>query len=49
MHAQKYLITDVLKGELGFDGFTVSDWAGMDDAAPTYYDAMVTRSTPVWT
>ncbi len=42
MHAQKYLITDVLEGELGFDGFIVSDWAGMDDAAPTYYDAMVT-------
>ena len=26
MHAQKYLLTDVLKGELGFDGFLVSDW-----------------------
>src|SRR3954466_12697924 len=30
MHADKYLITDVLKGELGFTGFTVSDWAGID-------------------
>ncbi|MFF5290791.1 glycoside hydrolase family 3 N-terminal domain-containing protein [Paractinoplanes globisporus] len=30
MHANKYLITDVLKGELGFTGFTVSDWAAID-------------------
>lgn len=27
----KYLITDLLKGELGFDGFTVSDWASIKD------------------
>ncbi len=26
MHAQKYLLTDVLKGEFGFTGFLVSDW-----------------------
>lgn len=26
MHMHKELITDVLKGELGFDGFVVSDW-----------------------
>ena len=25
-HADPYLITDILKGELGFDGFTISDW-----------------------
>jgi beta-glucosidase len=30
LHGSKYLITDVLKGELGFAGFTVSDWAGID-------------------
>ena len=30
MHAGKYLITDVLKGELGFTGFTISDWAAID-------------------
>jgi beta-glucosidase len=30
MHSNKYLITDVLKGELGFSGFVVTDWAGID-------------------
>jgi beta-glucosidase len=30
-HGHRYLITDILKGELGFDGFVVSDWGGIDD------------------
>jgi beta-glucosidase len=30
MHANRYLVTDVLKGELGFSGFAVSDWQGVD-------------------
>ncbi len=30
MHGNKYLLTDVLKNELGFQGFVVSDWAGID-------------------
>ena len=30
MHANKYLITDVLKTELGFDGIVVSDYGGVD-------------------
>jgi beta-glucosidase len=30
MHANRYLISDVLKGELGFTGFVVSDWAGIN-------------------
>ncbi len=42
MHAQEYLLTEVLKGELGFTGFLVSDWAGMDQITPDYYRAMVT-------
>ncbi|MCQ3933257.1 MAG: beta-glucosidase [Chloroflexi bacterium] len=42
MHAQSYLINDVLKGEMGFTGFTVSDWAGMDQISSNYYEAMVT-------
>jgi beta-glucosidase len=42
MHGHHYLLTDVLKGELGFSGFVVSDWAGMDQVAEDYYEAMVT-------
>ncbi|MGV9382389.1 glycoside hydrolase family 3 protein [Nonomuraea sp. NPDC003707] len=36
LHGQQYLITTVLKGELGFSGFVVSDWNGIDqiDGAP---------------
>ncbi len=30
LHGQSYLINTVLKGELGFAGFVVSDWAGID-------------------
>jgi beta-glucosidase len=30
MHGNGYLINDVLKGELGFTGFVVSDYAGID-------------------
>ena len=41
MHAQRYLITDVLKGELGFGGFVVSDWAAIDQIDPDYYTAVV--------
>ncbi|MEV4218674.1 glycoside hydrolase family 3 N-terminal domain-containing protein [Nonomuraea sp. NPDC049725] len=36
VHGHQYLITTVLKGELGFSGFVVSDWNGVDqiDGAP---------------
>ncbi|GAB4366164.1 MAG: glycoside hydrolase family 3 N-terminal domain-containing protein [Calditrichia bacterium] len=27
MHGNKYLLSDVLKGELGFEGFLISDWS----------------------
>ena len=30
LHEQKYLLTDVLKGELGFQGFVVSDYNGIE-------------------
>jgi beta-glucosidase len=36
MHANKYLLTDVLKGELGFKGFLISDWAAIDQISPDY-------------
>jgi beta-glucosidase len=41
MHGQQYLISDVLRGELGFDGFVVSDWAGIDQITNDYYKAVV--------
>ncbi|MGB8646921.1 MAG: glycoside hydrolase family 3 N-terminal domain-containing protein [Anaerolineae bacterium] len=42
MHAQQHLITDVLKGELGFKGFVVSDWAAINQITPNYDDAIAT-------
>jgi len=36
MSGNKYLLTDVLKGELGFKGFLVSDWAAIDQISPNY-------------
>jgi beta-glucosidase len=36
MHANKHLLTDVLKGELGFQGFLVSDWAAIDQLSSDY-------------
>jgi beta-glucosidase len=31
VHGQQYLLTDVLKKRLGFDGIVVSDWDGVDE------------------
>lgn len=42
IHGHQYLVTDVLKGELGFEGFVVSDWAGIDLISEDYYKAVVT-------
>ena len=36
MHGNKYWLTEVLKGELGFQGFLVSDWAAIDQISPDY-------------
>jgi beta-glucosidase len=36
MHGNKHLLTDVLKGELGFKGFLVSDWAAIDQISKDY-------------
>jgi beta-glucosidase len=36
MHGNKHLLTDVLKGEMGFKGFLVSDWAAIDQLGPNY-------------
>ncbi len=34
--ANKYLLTDLLKGELGFEGFVISDYNALDLIAPDY-------------
>jgi beta-glucosidase len=46
MHGNKYLITDVLKTELGFSGFVVSDWNGIDqiDGVSGFTAAEVTQA-----
>jgi beta-glucosidase len=36
MHGNQYLITTVLKNELGFKGIVVSDWAGIDQLPGDY-------------
>jgi beta-glucosidase len=36
MHASGRLVTDMLKGELGFAGIVVSDWAGTGDVSSDY-------------
>ena len=36
MSGSKHLLTDVLKGELGFQGILVSDWAAIDQISPDY-------------
>jgi len=43
LHGHAYLLTDVLKGELGFQGFVVSDWEAIDQLGPDY-DACVAAS-----
>jgi len=36
MHANKYLLTSVLKGELAFKGFLISDWGAIDQISANY-------------
>jgi len=40
--ADKYLLTDLLKNELGFKGFLVSDWGAIDQIRGDYYQDIVT-------
>jgi beta-glucosidase len=40
MSAHKKLLTDVLKGELGFDGFLISDYNAIDQITPDYKEAI---------
>ena len=40
--ANKYLLTDVLKNELGFEGFVISDYNALDLVAPDYKSDVAT-------
>jgi beta-glucosidase len=42
LHADHYLLTDVLKTELGFRGFVVSDWMAIDQLDPDFPTAVAT-------
>ena len=42
VHGDRYLVTDVLKDELGFGGFVISDWGAIDQISDDYYEAVVT-------
>jgi beta-glucosidase len=44
VHGQKELLDDVLRGQLGFDGFVVSDWGGVDQIDPSSYQDSVVRA-----
>ena len=41
MHENKYLLTDVLKGELGFNGLLISDWEGHHQINAETYEEKV--------
>jgi beta-glucosidase len=41
MHASKYWITDVLKGELGFKGLVLSDWEAIHQLPGSLYQQIV--------
>ena len=40
LHRHRYLITDVLKQELGFEGFVVSDWLAVSQLDPSFETAV---------
>ena len=44
MSGKKYLLTDVLKGELGFEGFLISDYNAIDQIQPNDYKASIAIS-----
>ncbi len=41
LHGDQALLTDTLRGDLGFTGFVVSDWGGCDQIDPFDYDASI--------
>jgi beta-glucosidase len=41
LHRHRYLLTDVLKKRLGFEGFLVSDWGSLNYLDPDFYTGVV--------
>ena len=41
IHGHKYLLTDILKGKIGFSGFVISDWNGYGQLAESTIDGCV--------
>lgn len=41
LHGHKYLINDVLRGELKFDGIIISDWAGINEIDKDYKTCII--------
>lgn len=41
-HASRFLLTEVLKGRLGFDGFVISDWDGVDQITDDLAESLET-------
>ena len=41
-HGSKFLINDLLKSELGFEGLDVTDWAGIDEIPGDYKSDIIT-------
>lgn len=39
-HGNKFLLTDLLKNKMGFNGFVISDWDGIDYLADDYREAV---------
>jgi len=44
MHESKNLLTDLLKEEMGFDGFVVSDWAAITQLSGGNYKAQIANA-----
>ena len=40
----RHLITDILKGQVAFSGFVVSDWGGVDQVVPGNYAASLAQA-----
>ena len=41
-HGSKELLTDILKDEMGFNGFVISDWQGIDEIPGNYKSDIIT-------